>query len=103
MNKFFAKRQGGHASVREDKRAWELKLLQKAGEISELEEQVKIELLPAAPEKGYPLALRMFVDFRYKDREGNVVWEDSKGRATRDWKIRQRLAKQLLNIDVREV
>src|ERR1700744_4155186 len=46
MSKYFAKRSGKYASKRESNRAAELQLLEKIGEISDLEEQVKFELIP---------------------------------------------------------
>ena len=101
-SKYGAKRQGGHASIREDKRAWELKLLEKDGTIRDLREQVTLVLLPAMPEAHYSRPLTMRVDFQYVEG-GKQIWEDTKGVATEAWKIRKRLARQLLGIEIREV
>ena len=54
----------------------ELQLLERAGEIKELERQVEYELIPK--QKG-ERAVKYIADFRYKDHEGNVVVEDTKG------------------------
>ena len=74
------------ASGREAKRYRELKLLERAGEISELELQPKFIL---GTEEA-PIMLRSdrcpngrraayFGDFRYRDRSGEIVIEDVKG------------------------
>lgn len=77
-------------------RRWEqLKLLERAGEISELERQVEYELFPnqyepyerygkrgQRLEDGERCVHRKAVyvaDFRYKDKYGNLVVEDVKG------------------------
>ena len=44
-SKFGNTRSGGYDSKREHRRAQELKLLQRAGEISDLQEQVRFELI----------------------------------------------------------
>ena len=90
-----------HASAKEANRWAELTLLQKAGKISELDRQVKYELIPAqyeeietgefykkGPQKGEPKKKRVCVeqscvyiaDFVYKDNDtGEVIVEDTKG------------------------
>ena len=46
-NKLHAEKCGKYASRHEAKRAWELKMLERAGKISDLREQVKYVLVPA--------------------------------------------------------
>ena len=69
------------ASKREQSRYGELALMQKAGDISDLQFQVKYELIPpqvrddGTKERG----ISYIADFVYKDQNGKTVVEDSKG------------------------
>lgn len=69
----------GRASKRETRRADELYLLQKLGEISDLEEQVKYELIPKQEGER---AVTYTADFRYKDKQGKIHVEDVKSPIT---------------------
>lgn len=68
-------------SKREQARYGELALMQKAGKISDLQYQVRYDLIPAqtrddgTKERG----IYYVADFVYKDMDGNTVVEDSKG------------------------
>lgn len=82
-------------SKKEARRYYELKLLERAGEISELELQKEFELIPSQYEKfprygksgirlrdGERCVERSCVyvaDFVYKDKNGQLVVEDVKG------------------------
>lgn len=103
-------------SGREMKRYVQLKLMERAGEISDLKLQVKYELIPVQREpdiigerggvkKGkiieYPC--HYIADFVYKDKEGNQVVEDSKGFKTPEYKIKKKLALYMLGIRIQEV
>lgn len=84
-------------SKREMERYQELRLLEIAGEITELRLQPKITLQPAFRYQG--VAVRAIVykpDFAYRDAQGILVYEDVKGgKATRTpafelkWKMLQ--------------
>lgn len=100
-SKYKAVRTNGYASKREAHRAWELNLLHSQGAISNLNEQVSYTLLP--PCEGYSKPLRYISDFTYVDTEGVVHVEDSKGFRTDVYKLKKRMMKQLLGIDVEEV
>ena len=78
----------------------ELQLLERAGEITELERQVEYELIPK--QKG-ERAVKYIADFRYKDHEGEVVVEDTKGVKTPVWIIKRKLMLRVHGIRVREV
>ena len=72
-NKYHARKSGGYASRKEHRRANELKLLQKAGIISNLREQVRYELIPAQYDKQGKLIERScsyVADFVYTDKYG---------------------------------
>lgn len=102
-NKYHAVPTGGYHSRKECKRARQLHILEKAGEISELREQVPFELLPnqyaevGTDAKGRPVRkcverkISYIADFVYRDARGNLVIEDVKGVLTPEYKIKRKL------------
>ena len=102
-HKYHARRTSGYASAKEAKRAAELKLLEKAGKITDLQEQVIFTLLPAAKDWGYPAALRYICDFVYVDEHGKQQIEDCKGYRTDVFIMKKRLMRQILGIEVTEI
>lgn len=91
-------------SLNEFRRWRELKLLEQAGEISELRRQVHFELLPVQrePDKIGPRGGRKpgrviereavyIADFVYQDADGRQVVEDCKGYRTRDYLLKRKL------------
>ena len=110
-------------SIREGNRYCELKLLQKAGKISNLELQKKYELIPAYYEtvetgeyykigakKGQRKTKRICVeqslcynaDFVY-DENGKTIVEDAKGFKTEKYIIKRKLMLHKYGIRVKEV
>lgn len=82
-------------SRREARRWRQLRLMERAGEIRDLERQVVLELEgrdgPLRTRTGK--TMRITVDFRYFDVAlGLTVWEDCKGFATRDYEVRRAVA-----------
>ena len=115
-NKYGARRVGSHASEKEHKRAAELKLLERAGVISNLREQVPFELIPAQygtcglDLKGKPVRVclerscKYIADFVYTDNQsGNTVVEDTKGVRTKEYIIKKKLMLYLHGIRIKEV
>ena len=78
----------------------ELSLLERAGEITELERQVSYELIPK--QKG-ERSVSYIADFRYKDRDGEVVVEDAKGVRTQVFIIKKKLMLWVHGIRIKEV
>lgn len=80
-------------SALEAKRYKQLVLLEKAGEIKNLETQVKFELQEAfRKNKKYFRSITYIADFMYFDnRTGQTVVEDTKGMKTDVFKIKQKL------------
>lgn len=84
-----------HPSKKEARRCADLHLLQRAGEISELEREpvyhftVNGQVL--THDRGQ--RARYTPDFRYRRRDGRLVVEDSKGVSVRDWPLRKALFK----------
>lgn len=78
----------------------ELCLLERAGEITELERQVEYELIPK--QKG-ERAVKYIADFRYVDHEGKTVVEDTKGVRTPVYILKRKLLLWVHGIRIREV
>lgn len=101
---------------RKECRRWqELKLLEKAGEITDLRRQVPFELLPDQREpdmigprggrkKGRIIERKAvyIADFVYKDRSGLEVVEDCKGMRTKDYIIKRKLMLYKFGIRIKE-
>ena len=85
-------------SQREANRYAELKLLERAGEISDLKLQVPFELIPKQPGER---AVKYIADFVYTE-DGQTVVEDVKGKKTRDYIIKRKLLLWVHGIKVRE-
>lgn len=85
----------------EAKRWGELCLLARAGEIQELERQVRYPL-----RVNGCLVCTLVVDFRYQTRAGTLVLEDTKSPATareRSYRIKKKLLMALTGLDITEV
>lgn len=102
-------------SRKEAARYKELKLLEAAGEISNLEMQVKFVLIPTQREPDF-VGVRggikkgkiiekecsYLADFVYI-RDGEVIVEDTKGIRTKDYIIKRKLMLYLLGIRIQEI
>jgi hypothetical protein len=103
----------GHTfpSKREAARYSELRLLEKAGEIDDLELQPSFDLHVAAYVANCPPGVRSarkvaryVADFRYVVRlTGAVVYEDSKGFSTPVYKLKRKMVQAEYGIDIVEV
>ena len=91
-------------SKKEYQRWQELKLLEKAGEITDLRRQVPFEIIPEQREpdtigprggvrKGRIIERKAvyIADFVYKDADGLEVVEDCKGMRTKDYILKRKL------------
>lgn len=121
MGKYYAKKvtRDGMTfdSVKEYKRYCELRLLEKAGAISNLQRQVEFELIPAQREpdrvgvrggkiKGKTIehAVKYIADFVYTE-DGQVVVEDVKSPATKtpEYVLKRKLMLWAKGIKIKEV
>lgn len=85
-------------SKKEALRYQDLKLMEKAGEISELDRQVRFPLRVNRQEICCYIA-----DFTYRKRGGGtIVAEDTKGVRTRDYIIKKKLMKAIHGIEIQE-
>lgn len=90
-------------SVREYQRFCELNLMQRAGVISDLECQVKFELIPSQKVGGKVWRPTTYVaDFVYMEN-GKKVVEDAKGMKTEVYRIKKKLMLHVHGIEVKEV
>ena len=91
-------------SRREYNRWCELALLQKAGQVTELQRQVKFELIPSQRVDGKVAerACTYVADFVYKEN-GKTVVEDTKGFKTKDYIIKRKLMLWVHGIRIIEV
>lgn len=87
-----------YMSKKEAVRAAELHMLQKLGKISNLAEQVPLEI---CPKQGKRRAAVYRADFRYEEN-GETVYEDAKGHRTQLYDLKQRLVLHFHGIKVRE-
>jgi len=79
-------------SRHEARRGEELKMLEMAGEISELEYQMPF-ILSIKPR------IRVTVDFKYEDK-GKIIYEDAKGVLTRDSRTKYAWLKEKHKVEV---
>ncbi len=86
-------------SGKEAARYQELKLLERAGAITQLRRQVKFELIPKC---GKERACSYLADFVYTEG-GKTVVEDVKGAKTKDYIIKRKLMNWRYDIQIREV
>ena len=97
-------------SKKESVRYKELAILEQAGEISELETQVKFELIPAQRDtdgKVVERAIYYVADFTYYDNDGNYHVEDvkgyKKGQAYAVFRMKKKLLMYMKGIIIKEV
>lgn len=104
-NKYGAKRSGGYASRKEHQRANELKLMQRAGLISDLRQQVRYILIPAQRDTAGNLLERQcayVADFVYV-KDGHTIVEDTKGVRTKEYIIKRKLMLFTHGISITEI
>lgn len=104
-NKYYAEKSGGYASRKEHRRANELKLMQRAGIISDLREQVAYEIIPTQRDTSGKIierACSYIADFVYIDKEGNLIVEDTKGMRTDVYRIKRKLMLHIHGIKILE-
>lgn len=91
-------------SIKECQRYCELKLMQRAGVISDLQMQVSFELIPSQRIDGKVVerAVNYIADFVYQ-QDGQTVVEDTKGYKTPEYIIKRKLMLYIHNIRIKEV
>lgn len=91
-------------SKREANRYCELALLEKAGQITELELQKEFTLIPSQRIDGKVVerACKYKADFSYMENGKHIV-EDTKGFKTKDYIIKRKLMLYIHKIQIKEV
>lgn len=89
------------ASQAEGKRYGELRLLERAGQIRDLKVHVEYPLIVNGEKVGKYTCDSEYIETGPKGDE--LVTEDVKGRAARDWALRKRLFAALYGRKVREI
>ena len=91
-------------SIKECQRYCELKLMQRAGVISDLQMQVSFELIPSQRVDGKVVerAVNYVADFVYQ-QNGLKVVEDTKGYKTPEYIIKRKLMLYVHGIRIREI
>lgn len=108
MNKYHSKKTYAHGqyfdSKKEADRYFELSICEMAGRISELQRQVKFELLPSQRIDGKVVerSVTYVADFVYKQL-GKTVVEDTKGFKTKDYIIKRKLMLYIHGIRIKEI
>lgn len=91
-------------SKHEYSRLCELKDLQRAGEIKDLQLQVKYQLIPSQKICGKTeRGVSYIADFVYWTKDNQLICEDAKGHRTDAYIIKRKMMKLIHNIDVVEV
>lgn len=99
-NKYGAERKNGYASKREADEAAKLAILASRGVIHELREQVSFTLVEG---NGKIRPIRYVADFTWKE-DGLLVVADAKGYDKNQvYRLKKKLMKLLLGIDIREL
>lgn len=92
-------------SAKEARRYRELRLMERAGLITDLERQKRYRLIPSqklsSGKRERPVDY--VADFEYRNTEGRLIVEDTKGVKTKDYIIKRKLMKYVHNIEIREV
>lgn len=100
MNKYHAKPTNGYASKKESQRAYELQMMERAGLISNLREQVEFELLP---KQDGERAVNYIADFTYFDKDNRLHVEDVKGFKTPVYLLKRKMMLFFHHIKIEEV
>ena len=91
--------EGRFDSIKEWNRWRELKLLERAGQISELRRQVSFELIP---KQDGERACHSIADFVYLDDQGKTVVEDCKGMRTDLYRLKKKLFQWRYDMKIKE-
>lgn len=107
-NRVLSTQDGKFDSVREFRRWQELKLMQKAGEIYELQRQVPFVLIPTQRDqltgKVIERECKYIADFTYRlCKNGRIVVEDAKGAKTEVYKLKKKIMLYRHGIRIKEV
>ena len=109
-NKYHNRKIKGFDSAKEWRRNQELEIMQRAGEISELNRQVSFTLMPSytisdeTTRQGFRTVreIRYIADFTYRLKNGKKIIEDVKGMQTDVFKLKRKLLERKIALGVIE-
>ena len=109
-SKYHNRRTKGFDSAKEWRRNQELEIMQRAGEISELNRQVPFVLMPSytiadeTSKQGFRTVreIRYIADFTYRLKNGKKIIEDVKGMQTDVFKLKRKLLERKIALGVIE-
>ena len=109
-SKYHNRKTKGFDSAKEWRRNQELEIMQKAGEISELNRQVPFTLMPSytiadeTTRQGFRTVreIRYIADFTYRLKNGKRIIEDVKGMQTDVFKLKRKLLERKIALGVIE-
>lgn len=109
-NKYHNRKTKGFDSAKEWRRNQELEIMQRAGEISELNRQVPFVLMSSytiadeTTRQGFRTVreIRYIADFTYRLKDGTRIIEDVKGMQTEVFKIKRKLLERKIALGVIE-
>ena len=109
-SKYHNRKVKGFDSAKEWRRNQELEIMQRAGEISELNRQVPFVLMPSytiadeTTKQGFRTIreIRYIADFTYRLKSGKRIIEDVKGMQTDVFKIKRKLLERKIALGVIE-
>ena len=109
-SKYHNRKTKGFDSAKEWRRNQELEIMQRAGEISELNRQVPFVLMPSytitdeTTIQGFRTVreIRYIADFTYRLKSGKRIIEDVKGMQTDVFKIKRKLLERKIALGVIE-
>lgn len=93
-------------SKREAKRYTELRMLEEAGEIKDIQRQVSYTLIPSQKDENGKVierACKYVADFVYETKDGQTVVEDTKGIRTTAYIIKRKLMLERYGVRITEV
>lgn len=92
-------------SKAEHRRWCYLVMLEKAGEIKDLQRQVSFLLIPelVKPRGGKERPTHYIADFTYRDKAGALICEDVKGAVTPEFRLKRKLMLWAHGIEVQEI
>lgn len=102
VSKYKNEKTDGYHSKKEAKRASDLRLMQEAGQIRNLREQVQFEIIP---KQDGERSAHYIADFQYEEFSGDgwrEVTEDCKGYRTADYVLKRKLMLHVHGIKIRE-
>lgn len=110
VSKYHNRKTKGFDSAKEWRRNQELEIMQRAGEISELNRQVPFVLMPSytivdeTTRQGFRTIreIRYIADFTYRLKNGKRIIEDVKGVQTEVFKIKRKLLERKIALGVIE-